>query len=216
MTRRFPVAHVLRVLPRNRTCDNCEGWRQYRAVVSFWPDAHPAHFLVRRSRPARALPLGTTSHQKVEVQGAAGTGGKIERFEESPTAPPPLRVGVENQRHYEMDLSVLNASSLRGVFEQWTPHARKVGRTRRARGSHGRPARDRDQTAAIREWARMGASRSLAAGASLPKYSNSTKTRTSNQRFQRSVAGLGTAYQTAAAIGPRGCFRASLVNDAYR
>ncbi|MGY1934185.1 histone-like nucleoid-structuring protein Lsr2 [Nocardia gipuzkoensis] len=50
-----------------------------------------------------------------------------------------------------MDLSVLNASSLRGVFEQWTPHARKVGRTRRARG---RPASDRNQTAAIREWAR--------------------------------------------------------------
>lgn len=30
---------------------------------------------------------------------------------------------------YELDLSALNASSLRGVFERWTPHARKVGRT---------------------------------------------------------------------------------------
>ncbi|WP_280483877.1 histone-like nucleoid-structuring protein Lsr2 [Nocardia farcinica] len=55
---------------------------------------------------------------------------------------------------YEIDLSVLNASSLRGIFEQWTPYARKVGRTRRARGSQAKPATDRDQTAAIRDWAR--------------------------------------------------------------
>lgn len=55
---------------------------------------------------------------------------------------------------YEMDLSVLNASTLRGLFEEWTPHARKVGRAPRAKSNQARPTKDRDQTAAIREWAR--------------------------------------------------------------
>ncbi|WP_280404842.1 histone-like nucleoid-structuring protein Lsr2 [Nocardia brasiliensis] len=55
---------------------------------------------------------------------------------------------------YEMDLSVLNASTLRGIFEQWTPYARKAGRVPRGKSSKARPAKDRDQTAAIREWAR--------------------------------------------------------------
>ncbi|WP_280241711.1 histone-like nucleoid-structuring protein Lsr2 [Nocardia abscessus] len=54
---------------------------------------------------------------------------------------------------YEMDLSVLNASQLRGLFEQWTPHARRVGRVRRGK-SESRPTSDREQTQAIREWAR--------------------------------------------------------------
>jgi Lsr2 len=55
---------------------------------------------------------------------------------------------------YEMDLSVLNSSNLRGFFEQWTPHARKVGRAPRGK-SQARPAADREQTQAIREWARQ-------------------------------------------------------------
>ncbi|MDE1675444.1 histone-like nucleoid-structuring protein Lsr2 [Nocardia gipuzkoensis] len=55
---------------------------------------------------------------------------------------------------YEMDLSELNAGQLRGLFEQWTPHARRVGRTRRG-GSQARPTSDREQTQAIREWARQ-------------------------------------------------------------
>ncbi|GAB2706375.1 histone-like nucleoid-structuring protein Lsr2 [Nocardia thraciensis] len=59
--------------------------------------------------------------------------------------------GVE----YEMDLSVLNASKLRGIFEQWTPHARKVGRVPKGKDrSAPRTAAGREQTAAIREWAR--------------------------------------------------------------
>ncbi|MEV6279679.1 Lsr2 family protein [Nocardia sp. NPDC051832] len=55
---------------------------------------------------------------------------------------------------YEMDLSVLNAGQLRGVFEQWTPHARKVGRAPRGKSNGVKPAVDREQTAAIRAWAR--------------------------------------------------------------
>ncbi len=57
--------------------------------------------------------------------------------------------GVE----YEMDLSVLNAGKLRGVFDQWTPKARKIGRAPRSKSGVVRPA-DREQTVVIREWAR--------------------------------------------------------------
>ena len=55
---------------------------------------------------------------------------------------------------YEIDLSELNAKALRGVFEQWTPSARKIGRVHRSKTTSARPAIDRDRTAAIREWAR--------------------------------------------------------------
>ncbi|WP_067564773.1 histone-like nucleoid-structuring protein Lsr2 [Nocardia acidivorans] len=55
---------------------------------------------------------------------------------------------------YEIDLSTLNAAALRGVFEQWTPHARKVSRTSREKVAKPRPAADREQTQAIRDWAR--------------------------------------------------------------
>ncbi|MET9030951.1 Lsr2 family protein [Nocardia sp. NPDC004168] len=55
---------------------------------------------------------------------------------------------------YQIDLSVPNADSLRGVFAQWTPHARKVSRIRRAHDSQRKSATARDQTATIREWAR--------------------------------------------------------------
>ncbi|MEU4321438.1 Lsr2 family protein [Nocardia fluminea] len=55
---------------------------------------------------------------------------------------------------YEIDLSILNAEALRGVFERWTPHARKIGRVQRSKAISAKPAIDRDRTAAIREWAR--------------------------------------------------------------
>lgn len=56
---------------------------------------------------------------------------------------------------YEIDLSEKNASKLRDVMASYVAHARRASRgvatTRRAT----RPARsDREQTAAIREWAR--------------------------------------------------------------
>jgi hypothetical protein len=56
---------------------------------------------------------------------------------------------------YEMDLSVLNAGKLRGILEPWSAKARKIGRTARARGAaKNRPAANREQTVAIREWAK--------------------------------------------------------------
>ena len=57
---------------------------------------------------------------------------------------------------YELDLSAKNADKLREVFGQWTQLARKVGRNRKSTTkAHGaRATADREQTAAIRNWAR--------------------------------------------------------------
>jgi hypothetical protein len=59
--------------------------------------------------------------------------------------------GVE----YEIDLSTKNAGKLRGVFEQWTGAARKVGRIPRGKARAAtRTTADKQQTGAIREWAK--------------------------------------------------------------
>ncbi|QLY30611.1 histone-like nucleoid-structuring protein Lsr2 [Nocardia huaxiensis] len=60
---------------------------------------------------------------------------------------------------YEIDLSIKNAGKLRESLEPWTEKARKVGRSKRG-GKAGvvagrtRPAVDREESTAIREWAR--------------------------------------------------------------
>ncbi|MFB7719935.1 MULTISPECIES: Lsr2 family protein [unclassified Nocardia] len=60
---------------------------------------------------------------------------------------------------FEIDLSAANAAKLREVFEQWTPYARKLGRGRAkstaAAAPKARPAIDREQSRAIRDWARQ-------------------------------------------------------------
>ncbi|WP_280333060.1 histone-like nucleoid-structuring protein Lsr2 [Nocardia wallacei] len=59
--------------------------------------------------------------------------------------------GVE----YEIDLSANNAAALRRVFEEWSVPARRVGRTPKGKSASGaRASVDREQTAAIRDWAR--------------------------------------------------------------
>ena len=58
---------------------------------------------------------------------------------------------------YEIDLSSKNASKLRGDLKQWVDAGRRVGGRRRGRSAgtgQGRAAIDREQSAAIREWAR--------------------------------------------------------------
>ncbi|OXR41125.1 Nucleoid-associated protein Lsr2 [Nocardia cerradoensis] len=57
---------------------------------------------------------------------------------------------------YEIDLSTKNANKLRGIFEQWTSPARKIGRNSKHTKTTGGPQAqsDRQQTAAIRDWAR--------------------------------------------------------------
>lgn len=61
---------------------------------------------------------------------------------------------------YEIDLSSKNATKLRDELEEWVTSARKVSGRRRAKvgagaaAPKGRAVVDREQTAAIREWAR--------------------------------------------------------------
>ena len=58
---------------------------------------------------------------------------------------------------YEIDLSSKNAAKLRNDLKQWVEAGRRVGGRRRGRSAgsgRGRAAIDREQSAAIREWAR--------------------------------------------------------------
>jgi hypothetical protein len=59
---------------------------------------------------------------------------------------------------YEIDLSSKNAKKLRDDFKAWSEAGRRVGGRRRGRPSApsrgGRATIDREQSAAIREWAR--------------------------------------------------------------
>jgi len=63
--------------------------------------------------------------------------------------------------NYEIDLSAKNAARLRDALAEYVAHARRANRPARATSSaNGAPKRpraargDREQTAAIREWAR--------------------------------------------------------------
>ncbi|BBY99760.1 histone-like nucleoid-structuring protein Lsr2 [Mycolicibacterium fallax] len=61
---------------------------------------------------------------------------------------------------YEIDLCAANAEKLRGDLNKWVESARRVSGRRRgqrpaaAGAGRGRAAIDREQSAAIREWAR--------------------------------------------------------------
>jgi len=58
---------------------------------------------------------------------------------------------------YEIDLSAKNAKKLRDDLKQWIDAGRRVGGRRRGRSggpARGRASIDREQSAAIREWAR--------------------------------------------------------------
>ena len=60
--------------------------------------------------------------------------------------------------NYEIDLSAKNAAKLRLEFKQWIDAGRRVGGRRRGRSggsrSRGRATIDREQSSAIRDWAR--------------------------------------------------------------
>ncbi|MBB5916154.1 hypothetical protein BJY24_005066 [Nocardia transvalensis] len=65
-----------------------------------------------------------------------------------------VRFGIDGTE-YEIDLSMKNAGKLREALEEWTGSARKVGRIPKGKGKvAARSSTDREQTAAIRDWAR--------------------------------------------------------------
>lgn len=68
---------------------------------------------------------------------------------------------------YEIDLSTKNAGKLRATLEPWAENARRTGRLRtkpRGVGKDFRSAVDRDQSLAIREWARKNGHKVSARG----------------------------------------------------
>jgi hypothetical protein len=74
------------------------------------------------------------------------------------TAEETVEFGIDGVS-YEIDLSSGNAGKLRGSLAEYVSNARKAGGRRKVTGparraSAGRAAVDREQNAAIREWAR--------------------------------------------------------------
>ncbi|GAB2694149.1 histone-like nucleoid-structuring protein Lsr2 [Nocardia thraciensis] len=78
----------------------------------------------------------------------------IDDYDGKSKAEETVRFGVDGVE-YEIDLSMKNAGKLREAFEQWTGPARKVGRIPRGKSKiSGRTSADKEQTGAIRDWAR--------------------------------------------------------------
>ncbi|WP_024803023.1 Lsr2 family protein [Nocardia sp. BMG51109] len=78
----------------------------------------------------------------------------VDDYDGTSVAEETVRFGVDGVE-YEIDLSMKNAATLRAAFEEWTAPARKVGRIPKGKTkTGGRVAVDREQTGAIRDWAR--------------------------------------------------------------
>jgi hypothetical protein len=78
----------------------------------------------------------------------------IDDFDGEAAADETVEFGLDGVA-YEIDLSTKNATKLRGDLKKWVEAGRRVGGRRRGRASgRGRGAIDREQSAAIREWAR--------------------------------------------------------------
>lgn len=77
----------------------------------------------------------------------------VDDFDDSKTADETVEFGVDGVT-YEIDLSSKNADKLRDDVAKWAEHARRVGGRKRAKGIAAKASVDREQTAAIRDWAR--------------------------------------------------------------
>jgi hypothetical protein len=80
----------------------------------------------------------------------------VDDFDGEGTADETVEFGLDGVS-YEIDLSSKNASKLRNELKQWVDAGRRVGGRRRGRSAgpgRGRGVIDREQSAAIRDWAR--------------------------------------------------------------
>jgi hypothetical protein len=78
----------------------------------------------------------------------------IDDFDGSVAADETVEFGLDGVT-YQIDLSSKNATKLRGELKKWLEAGRRVSGRRRGRARSGRRAAiDREQSAAIREWAR--------------------------------------------------------------
>ena len=80
----------------------------------------------------------------------------IDDFDGEGAADETVEFGLDGV-NYEIDLSSKNAAKLRAELKKWADAGRRVGGRRRGGGRAGAGRRgtiDREQSAAIREWAR--------------------------------------------------------------
>ncbi|MFD4293555.1 Lsr2 family protein [Rhodococcus sp. NPDC058505] len=81
----------------------------------------------------------------------------IDDVDQESTADETVEFGLDGVT-YEIDLSSENAARLRDQLEEWVAHARRSTGRRRGKPApavgKSRVAADREQSAAIREWAR--------------------------------------------------------------
>ena len=77
----------------------------------------------------------------------------IDDTDETRTADETVEFGIDGVT-YEIDLATINAEKLRKQIEEWAQHGRRVGgRSRRGSGRRSSGKIDREQSAAIRDWA---------------------------------------------------------------
>ncbi|HEX5143231.1 MAG TPA: Lsr2 family protein [Mycobacterium sp.] len=80
----------------------------------------------------------------------------VDDFDGEGTADETVEFGLDGVT-YEIDLTNKNAAKLRADLKQWIESGRRVGGRRRGRSAapgKGRATIDREQSAAIRDWAR--------------------------------------------------------------
>src|ERR1700760_3348697 len=97
--------------------------------------------------------------QKAQPMAKKVTVTLVDDFDGEGAADETVEFGLDGVT-YEIDLSSKNATKLRHDLKQWVEAGRRVGGRRRGRASsgRGRGAIDREQSAAIREWARRNGS----------------------------------------------------------
>ncbi|MFI9508614.1 Lsr2 family protein [Nocardia sp. NPDC052566] len=90
----------------------------------------------------------------------------VDDFDGASTADETVHFAIDGVA-YEIDLSTKNADKLRAAMNAWTESARRAGRDKvkpKVAGKAVRSTVDREQTAAIREWARRNGHKVSARG----------------------------------------------------
>ncbi|MEU0541393.1 Lsr2 family protein [Nocardia sp. NPDC005978] len=78
----------------------------------------------------------------------------IDDFDGTSKAEETLSFALDGMQ-YEIDLSATNAGKLRAAFESWTVKARRVGRVKGVKSAKSRDTGAREQSSAMRAWARQ-------------------------------------------------------------
>src|SRR6202161_2448983 len=110
---------------------------------------------MRRGRSKHLYGKWLRRKREAELMAKKVTVTLVDNFDGEGSADETVEFGLDGVT-YEIDLSSKNATKLRHDLKQWVEAGRRVGGRRRGRAStgRGRGAIDREQSAAIRDWAR--------------------------------------------------------------